>query len=257
MDNFLNNLYSYDNFGIYLIIAIVILVILFFLILFFGKKDKKNRELEETKRLQKLNPDLFKLDDEKDKVESIQENKIEEEEIKPIINEEESIIDNGPTIIDENISENNEDEEIKPILTKEEEKPLVIEEEPLIIEEKKEEELPEIPAYNPSEIAKEVEEIKEENKEVEHINEPEEKVEKTTTPNVEVFSSVYVPKEEIPKVEEEKLVIDNEDDEFELPALKTDEEEELISEPQKQKENNSFSSVDLDSIAGESYNINK
>lgn len=257
MDNFLNNLYSYDNFGIYLIIAIVILVILFFLILFFGKKDKKNRELEETKRLQKLNPDLFKLDDEKDKVESIQENKIEEEEIKPIINEEESIIDNGPTIIDENISENNEVEEIKPILTKEEEKPLVIEEEPLIIEEKKEEELPEIPAYNPSEIAKEVEEIKEENKEVEHINEPEEKVEKITTPNVEVFSSVYVPKEEIPKVEEEKLVIDNEDDEFELPALKTDEEEELISEPQKQKENNSFSSVDLDSIAGESYNINK
>lgn len=257
MDNFLNNLYSYDNFGIYLIIAIVILVILFFLILFFGKKDKKNRELEETKRLQKLNPDLFKLDDEKDKVESIQENKIEEEEIKPIINEEESIIDNGPTIIDENISENNEAEEIKPILTKEEEKPLVIEEEPLIIEEKKEEELPEIPAYNPSEIAKEVEEIKEENKEVEHIDDPEEKVEKTTTPNVEVFSSVYVPKEEIPKVEEEKLVIDNEDDEFELPALKTDEEEELISEPQKQKENNSFSSVDLDSIAGESYNINK
>lgn len=257
MDNFLNNLYSYDNFGIYLIIAIVILVILFFLILFFGKKDKKNRELEETKRLQKLNPDLFKLDDEKDKVESIQENKIEEEEIKPIINEEESIIDNGPTIIDENISENNEAEEIKPILTKEEEKPLVIEEEPLIIEEKKEEELPEIPAYNPSEIAKEVEEIKEENKEVEHIDEPEEKVEKITTPNVEVFSSVYVPKEEFPKVEEEKLVIDNEDDEFELPALKTDEEEELISEPQKQKENNSFSSVDLDSIAGESYNINK
>lgn len=257
MDNFLNNLYSYDNFGIYLIIAIVILVILFFLILFFGKKDKKNRELEETKRLQKLNPDLFKLDDEKDKVESIQENKIEEEEIKPIINEEESLVDNGPTIIDENISENNEAEEIKPILTKEEEKPLVIEEEPLKIEEKKEEELPEIPAYNPSEIAKEVEEIKEENKEVEHINEPEEKVEKITTPNVEVFSSVYVPKEEKPKVEEEKLVIDNEDDEFELPALKTDEEEELISEPQKQKENNSFSSVDLDSIAGESYNINK
>ena len=258
MDNFLNNLYSYDNFGIYLIIAIVILVILFFLILFFGKKDKKNRELEETKRLQKLNPDLFKLDDEKDKVESIQENKIEEEEIKPILTkEEESIIDNGPTIINENISENNEAEEIKPILTKEEEKPLVIEEEPLITEEKKEEELPEIPAYNPSEIAKEVEEIKEEIKEVEHIDDPEEKVEKTTTPNVEVFSSVYVPKEEIPKVEEEKLVIDNEDDEFELPALKTDEEEELISEPQKQQENNSFSSVDLDSIAGESYNINK
>lgn len=257
MDNFLNNLYSYDNFGIYLIIAIVILVILFFLILFFGKKDKKNRELEETKRLQKLNPDLFKLDDEKDKVESIQENKIEEEEIKPIINEEESLVDNGPTIIDENISENNDVEEIKPILTKEEEKPLVIEEEPLITEEKKVEELPEIPAYNPSEIAKEVEEIKEENKEVEHIDDPEEKVEKITTPNVEVFSSVYVPKEEIPKVEEEKLVINNEDDEFELPALKTDEEEELISEPQKQKENNSFSSVDLDSIAGESYNINK
>ena len=39
--------------------------------------------------------------------------------------------------------------------------------------------------------------------------------------------------------------------------LESNDEEELISEPQKQKENNSFSSVDLDSIAGESYNINK
>lgn len=260
MDNFLNNLYSYDNFGIYLIIAIVILVILFFLILFFGKKDKKNRELEETKRLQKLNPDLFKMDDEKDKVESIEENKIEEE-VKPIINEEESIKDTKPEIIKENISENNEDEEIKPILTKEEEKPLIIEEEPIQIEEAKEEELPEIPAYNPVEITKDVEEIKEENKEVEVAKEEKEKLEKITTPNVEVFSSVYVPKEEkeeIPKVEEEKPIIDNEDDEFELPALKTDDEEETeISVPQKQDENNSFSNVDLDSITGESYNINK
>ena len=65
MEKFLDNLYSYENFGIYLIIAIVVLIILFFVVLFFGKKDKKIRELEETKRLEKLNPDLFKLDEPK------------------------------------------------------------------------------------------------------------------------------------------------------------------------------------------------
>ena len=82
MNEFMNKMYSYDNFGIYLILAIVILVILFFVILFFGKKDKKNRELEETKRLEKLNPDLFKDDSKEEKVEVIDNNVIT-----PITNE--------------------------------------------------------------------------------------------------------------------------------------------------------------------------
>ena len=43
--DFLNNLYSNDNFGIILFTFISILVLAFLIILFFGKKDQKEREL--------------------------------------------------------------------------------------------------------------------------------------------------------------------------------------------------------------------
>ena len=43
---FLEKLYSIDNFGIYLFVVIGILVVLFLVILFFGKKDAKKRNLE-------------------------------------------------------------------------------------------------------------------------------------------------------------------------------------------------------------------
>lgn len=43
---FLEKLYSIDNFGIYLFVVIGILVVLFLVILFFGKKDAKKRKLE-------------------------------------------------------------------------------------------------------------------------------------------------------------------------------------------------------------------
>ena len=46
--DFLESLYSIDNFGIYLFIIIGLLVVLFLVVLFFGKKDqKKRKELEE------------------------------------------------------------------------------------------------------------------------------------------------------------------------------------------------------------------
>ena len=46
--DFLESLYSIENFGIYLFVIIGILVLLFLIVLFFGKKDqKKRKELEE------------------------------------------------------------------------------------------------------------------------------------------------------------------------------------------------------------------
>lgn len=50
--DFLNTLYSNDNFGIILFITISILVLAFLIVLFFGKKDQKERKLAETKSLE-------------------------------------------------------------------------------------------------------------------------------------------------------------------------------------------------------------
>ncbi len=49
---FLYKLYDTEYFGIGLFIVIAVLIFLFLLILFFGKKDEKNRKLEETKKLE-------------------------------------------------------------------------------------------------------------------------------------------------------------------------------------------------------------
>lgn len=113
MEDFLNNLYSYDNFGIYLIIAIIVLVVLFFVILFFGNKDKKKREIEETKRLQKLSPDLFKLDETEQKLEV----KPEEGLTQASVTEITPIVNNEPVI--------NKEEEIKPLINNEPVAPIV------------------------------------------------------------------------------------------------------------------------------------
>ena len=52
--DFLEKLYSNENFGIYLVIAIAVLVVLFFIVLFLGKKDeKKTKELMEAKEKEK------------------------------------------------------------------------------------------------------------------------------------------------------------------------------------------------------------
>lgn len=61
MEEFLNKLYSYEYFGTYLMISIVVLLLIFVIILFFGKKDQKNREIEATKKLQRISSeDAFK-----------------------------------------------------------------------------------------------------------------------------------------------------------------------------------------------------
>lgn len=175
MEKFLTELYSYENFGLYLIIAIIVLVILFIMILFFGKKDKKERELEETRRLEKLNPELFKKDESTtdNTVPEVNEVKQEEpvteipvtpvlEEVVPLVNnvtsneetiapsvpmmdsiqpkeEETPVVAESPVvepIIPEPIPVVTIPEpEIKPVLEKEEEKPLVLNDENNEVEE--------------------------------------------------------------------------------------------------------------------------
>lgn len=52
--DFLEKLYSNENFGLYLVIAIAVLVVLFFIVLFLGKKDeKKTKEIQEAKEKEK------------------------------------------------------------------------------------------------------------------------------------------------------------------------------------------------------------
>ncbi len=57
MQEFIENLYEIPNFKTYIAIIIAVLVVLFIIVLLTGKKDKK---LEETKRLEKINLDAFK-----------------------------------------------------------------------------------------------------------------------------------------------------------------------------------------------------
>lgn len=80
MSNFLNTLFSNENFPIYLGIIIVILVIAFCVVLFLGKKDQK--KIEQTQKLQKISDDAFKETTEVQKVEldDKEEEKIDIEE---------------------------------------------------------------------------------------------------------------------------------------------------------------------------------
>lgn len=70
MMEFLDTLFNYDYFGPILFAIIAILIVVFFIILFFGKKDEKERKLEETRRLEELaNVNAFKDDSEAAEVE--------------------------------------------------------------------------------------------------------------------------------------------------------------------------------------------
>ena len=149
MEEFLNNLYSYEYFGFYLIISIIVLVILFIVILFFGKKDQKIREIEATKKLQQINREAFKEEMNEQKLELSNEPYLDDTIVVPSINdvpvfnnvdendeipepvipvlEEQNNLEEQKTEIPV-VSENKELEEIdfEPLLEKIEEKPLAI-----------------------------------------------------------------------------------------------------------------------------------
>ena len=254
MENFekiLEQLYSYEYFGVYLTISIVVLVILFFVILFFGKKDQREREKTATLKLQQINNDAFKE-------EITEENKLENDTIivpnintftedpeeipEPVLpnveNTELTENYNEPTIVMEPVVENEDIAEPtfprvpeqtiimdEPILSEVEEKPLVVndfesvkpEVEIPIIESvsdilpKEENEEIEVPTFNFDEIIKTVEETRVE--------------EKQFNKGPQIFSSVYVPEkeEDVKPVVDVKNEINNDDElEFELPTLKKD-----------------------------------
>lgn len=289
MEEFLNKLYSYEYFGIYLIISIVVLVLLFIVILFFGKKDQKEREIIATKKLQQINNDAFKDDSIEEKLEVTNEEKLENDTIiVPTIDEVPSIMEISENEIPEPVLPVSEDtnveeiiepamdvpvveetpvlakepeviEEIAPLLDKIEEKPLVfndinIEPEEKVVDIKLEapvveKEEIEVPTFDFDEIVKSVEETKKE---------------QTYTKGPEIFSSVYVPEKEIelPKVEEPEVKIEN-DLGFELPTLKKttpveELKEEVITEVKEEKiEMPVLNDYNLDNLSGETYTINK
>lgn len=277
MEEFLNNLYSYEYFGFYLIISIIVLIILFIIILFFGKKDQKVREIEATKKLQQLNSDAFKEEPMAEKLEinnnveqeklendtiimpsiedvpsinSVEENNEIPEPVIPVVSEE---VVNDIPVEEPKIEEPVIEIEETPLLEKVEEKPLVFEDttefnkefeeivapEPVIELESVEPTLEEIevPEFNFDEIVKDVEEVK---------------LQDTKVQGPQIFSSVYVPEKEveIPKVEIE--VPTSEELDFELPVLK----KEVAPEPKEEKiEVPELNDYNLDNLSGESYNI--
>ena len=196
---FIKNLYNSDNFTLYLTIALIVLVILFFVVLIFGKKD----QLEETKRLQKIETDdAFKKEEKEPVKVEVKEEKEEEKKVHVIVFEPD----------------------------KSNSKSLPKEEEDLVLPEASLDEI----NLSIAEGINNLENIKKEFSSIEipEIDNKEEK-EKEFTPS-EVFSSVYVKDEpkvtvEEPKKIEKPILInqennanDEDDDEFALPELASD-----------------------------------
>lgn len=261
MMDFIYELYKSDNFVMILSIVLVVLVLLFVLVFIFGKKDQK---LEETKRLQKLEVDTFKKEKENDvKLEvpvsesvvpvapvEVRTEPTPIEEVKPIGNEDANMVvfepEEKPSIIPfEDEVENKIPVMPKPLFSdNEEESPISINDLPVLNEEDKKMES----GLNTLESIKnefdkiEIPEVK---------DEPlikEETSEKVFKPSPQIFSSVYVNKNEesvtkvndevvrpkdndearksIPEVNEEegsnKLFTIEDDDDIELPTLKSD-----------------------------------
>lgn len=209
--DFIYSLYQQDNFVLILAIILVVLVILFAVIYFWGKKDK---ELEETRKLQKIEVDTFK-EEEKEiplevKEEVVEEVKLTEEDanvtlFEPTIKEEEEL----PIL----------EEVVKPILSdsdSDEAKPIALSEldnedvDLSVLENIKNE-------FN--ELALPVEEVEEEKP--------------LFKPSPQIFSSVFVNKpqdnneevskteviEEPKKVEPKLFSIALDDEDIELPSL--------------------------------------
>lgn len=263
MMDFIYELYKSDNFVMILSIVLVVLVLLFVLVFIFGKKDQK---LEETKRLQKLVVDTFKNEKKNDDVKlevpisksvvpvapvEVRTEPTPIEEEKPISNEDANMVvfepDEKPSIIPlEDEVENKIPVMPKPLFSdnEEEESPISINDLPVLNEEDKKMQS----GLNTLESIKnefdkiEIPEVK---------DEPlikEETSEKVFKPSPQIFSSVYVNKNEesvtklddegvkakdndevgmsIPEVNEEevsnKLFTIEDDDDIELPTLKSD-----------------------------------
>lgn len=250
MKDFIYGLYQNDNFTLILVIALVVLIIAFVVVYFFGKKDQK---LEETKRLQKIELDAFKQEENVPEKVEVKEELKKEDEVKETINEDVNVTEFIPDIKGEIEEEVNiplkKEEEVKPLFKdhEEEEKPISINELSSDLEDEK--------------LENDLSSLESIKNEFNSINIPEvkEEMEKPVfKPSPQIFSSVFVDKKEeniVSNNEEEHVteikkeqkpmdaklfsIIDDEDEEdIELPSLKN---EEVTN--------------DLDKINGEVYNL--
>lgn len=250
MKDFIYGLYQNDNFTLILVIALVVLIIAFVVVYFFGKKDQK---LEETKRLQKIELDAFKQEENVPEKVEVKEELKKEDEVKENIDEDVNVTEFIPDVKEEIEEEVNislkKEEEVKPLFKdhEEEEKPISINELSSDFEDEK--------------LENDLSSLESIKNEFNSINIPEvkEEMEKPVfKPSPQIFSSVFVDKKEeniISNNEEEHVteikkeqkpidaklfsIIDDEDEEdIELPSLKN---EEVTN--------------DLDKINGEVYNL--
>lgn len=280
MMDFIHELYMNDNFTLYLTIILVILIIAFVLVFFLGKKDEK---LEETKRLQKIELDAFKKEEESPSKLEVKEDAIKtnidpkegtKEEIKPIetVSEDVTVTEFKPKI--------DEPEEIE--LPKEVERPVVAK---TIFTDHEEEESPisinDLEKINIDEKDEQLatglntlESIKNEfdNISIPEVKENPKEIEKPIfKPSPQIFSSVFVNKneenmnnnneeEKITKIENEKpanadafktFIIKDDDEDMDLPTLKKDEEEPKTLISEKKEEQSSL----LEDVNGETYEL--
>lgn len=299
MMDFIYELYQNDNFVLYLTIALVILIILFVLVLIFGKRDQK---LEETKRLQKIEVDTFKeekpveevkLEVPKEAKEEIsastdsenKANKVEKKsifddtQVLPIQNElptakiEDSKEINVTTFAPEPqdsskfAEEEKENKAVskKPLLANEEEnKPIDLKEltEVQFNDLNLEKDLNELENIKSEFDSIKIPDLKTEDKKVEVKEEKKES--KAYKSGPQIFSSVFVNKEESNIAEQKEIAseevkktvekpkvnlfsIQDEEEEIELPSLKGANKKEETKETPK-----TFS---FDDISGETYDI--
>ena len=250
MKDFIYGLYQNDNFTLILVIALVVLIIAFVVVYFFGKKDQK---LEETKRLQKIELDAFKQEENVPEKVEVKEELKKEDEVKENIDEDVNVTEFIPDVKEEIEEEVNislkKEENVRPLFKdhEEEEKPISINELSSNLEDEK--------------LENDLSSLESIKNEFNSINIPEvkEEMEKPVfKPSPQIFSSVFVDKKE------ENIVSNNEEEhvteikkeqkpmDAKLFSIIDDEDEEDIELPSLKNE---AVTNDLDKINGEVYNL--
>ena len=215
MLDFIYGLYKDEHFAIYLAIALVVLIVLFVVVLIFGKKDQK---LEETKRLQKLEIDSFK--EKEEEPQKVEVPKVKEE-VPPVVEDKMEL----PSLASDEVhaTEFVPDELPKENISNE---PLLSEEESVI-------------NFDEEGLQKDLEELENIKREFSNIELPKMEEEKKEPSRPQVFSSVYVKKDEPvatqapevknvapvqpepPKAQSNGLFyIEDDEDTIDLPSLK-------------------------------------
>lgn len=289
INELLDKLYNYDNFGLYLIIAILLLVLLFVVVLFFGKKDKKKREVEATKKLEIINEDALDLENTLSNLKI--NNELEKTANIPNIENNlevgnNNVNDNEINVVNEHIQNNTiiEKEMNEPLLQKDDEIPFNFVNEdafdldiPSELNKKEVEEVKSVPEFNFDEImnfAKIDNEIKQEQASKEENKN--EVVKPIINNGPQVFSSVYAPERkieepkndelefELPTLKQEYREEDNNtiEEKVEMPKVKLEEKEvvpDMVMEPWKEPIPDrvvpKFNSITLDELNGEFYNL--